>query len=360
MTTTVETNALSHNPEVFKRTFWLHMNPNENNGFGEIWKTRTEPIYSKTKHGYTFTRDGILDDDRMVHLNVNTRAVLPKELHKLVTPGKKVKVNVECTYEIKDIDDPCDEISNRIIYTENVNEPFKILRCNDHMLFGPDVNVDIHERIGVIYTAQEDNSITIEYINEYGKIIPEASGSYTIFGKVGDDIIPKTIGDYYCDALTSEQNLEYLLSKAYKQGVRFEEPPKDDVIHLSLCLEEDGILNISCDSDYYGFGNCLNLNFSCINEYGRYNGKTLKDIQKDEDFIMSCHIIDRALTQALIAYRWFFNRPNLRFEYDVDIASYELNEDVKSIINKYLVDRVEYYWNRKCSRGSSFKPTKNV
>lgn len=341
-----DTTALSHNPELFKRTFWLHMNPDPSKGFGQIWKTRTEPVYSKSKKGYTFTRDGILDDDRMVHLNVTSRALLPKELSLLVTPGKKVKVMMECSYEIKDIDDPCDEIADRIIYTENMNEPFKILRCTDRLLFAVNGTCEIHERLGVIYSAIDnpDNPIKEEYINEYGHIIhhPEnknAKDCYTILGKAGDVITPKLLGDYYLTVEEPETDLELFLSLAMKQGLKIAEPPASNDIELVLDVHEDGNATLECRNAFYGFDKPVLIDM-------------------DERDVTKRRLI-HIFTAGLIAYRWLFKRPDLTFTLKLSDTSCPITTEIQEILDFVLITKVAQKWERRVYRGASYKPTKD-
>jgi len=197
----------------------------------------------------------------------------------------------------------------------------------------------------VIYSTIDnpDNPIKEEYINEYGHIIHHKEGndiieSYTTFGKAGDIVTAKALGDFYASIVSPSQSFDLFLSQAYKQGLRLAEPPETDEIDLVFNVKTERLLVIECVNDFYGFGKPLLLDMT------------------SQDF--SKRVIHNNLVLGLIAYRWFFNKPDLNFSYKMAEESLPLTSDMQQILDHLFIDRLNEKWKRRVSRGSCFKPSK--
>lgn len=292
-----------------QRHFWLHKDPQAPENYNIICKSRTEPILNVEENSAMVSHEGKLDDDRFVFVNSPALFMLPEELIRRVDYGKKVEVLLTAEYNVKDLSDPITEpIERKWDFTPALGSD--IIPCHDRMIFGTIGSCRIYERQAVVRTPLPDNNgiIREEFVNENCCLVPnpdciQSDEYYVILGKAGECISPYKLGILWsCDHITTK-SMKDVLVDAYQHGLGFIKPPEDDMIAFNVRIMDDNLVAINCESDFYYFGK--NMVFS---------------IQKDyrPDIALDTMSIDKNIISVILAYRWFFNKPNLKAVFALD------------------------------------------
>lgn len=292
-----------------QRHFWLHKDPQGPENFNIISKSRTEPILNLEENTAILSQEGKLDDDRFVFLNSNALNLLPEEVIRQVSFGKKVEVLVTAEYRVKDLSDPITEpIDRKWDFTPVTGSD--IIPCHDRMMFGKMGSCRIYERQAIVRTPipEKGNIIREEFVNENCCLVPnpdsiQSDEYYVILGKAGECITPYNLGMLWSSDHRTMNSLKDVLVDAYQHGLGFIKSPEDDVITFRVKVMDETLVSINCDSDFYSFGK--DLIFS-----------TKKDYRPDMD--LETRSIDRNIISAIIAYRWFFNKPDLKAQFVLD------------------------------------------
>lgn len=291
-----------------QRHFWLHKDPQGPENFNIISKSRTEPILNVEENAAMLSVEGKLDDDRFVFVNSPAQFMLPEELIRLVDYGKKVEVLVTAEYRVKDLSDPITEpIERKWDFTPVSGSD--IIPCHDRMMFAKMGSCRIYERQAVVRTPLPDNKgFREEFVNENCSLVPnpdcvQSDEYYTILGKSGECITPYKLGMLWSSDRSTMKSLKDILVDAYQHGLGFIEAPEDDVITFRVKIMDENLVSINCDNDFYSFGK--DLVFS-----------TKKDYRPDME--LDTMSVDRNIISAILAYRWFFNKPNLKAMFVLD------------------------------------------
>lgn len=286
-----------------QKHFWLHKDPRGPENFNIISKSRTEPILNLEENAAMLSQEGRLDNDRFVFLNNIALSLLPEEIISLVDYGKKVEVLVTTEYRIKDLSEPI---------TEPVDKKWDfipisgsdIIPCNDRLIFGKKGSCSVYERQAIVRTPLPENNgiIREEFVNENCSLVqnPDCIQSdeyYIILGKAGECISPYKLGMLWSSDRTTMKSLKEVLVDAYLHGLGFIEAPEDDVITFRVKVMDENLVSINCDSDFYSFGKDLIFSIK-------------KDYRPDID--LGTRSVDKNIISAILAYRWFFNKPNLK------------------------------------------------
>ena len=351
-------------------TFWLHYDPNGTGKFNEIFKSRTEPFYDLSQNQYVLTTDGHLDGDRFVILNPIAKAFLPPDLLEQIKPGMKARVTLQGTYELKDKEDAAVEPVQRK-YNIHEHGVFEVVPFTDRLIFAKKGHSKLYERSAVIYIPQadEEHPIKEQFIHKDGNVIEYFGGGsiydhYAIIGHVGNVITPKNLGDLWASDFETDTDLFEMLREAYRYGLRFQEAPKRNIISFDVSVIDKDIFTIDTDDMFYGFGGkqrfCTKRNF---------NG----------DVSLKARSLERVIVNALLAYRWFFAKPNLTAKFTLvhdktmESPKFWTSEDkhreymavVENFQNKTfpnMVDKVsnslESKWSKQPKKELFFDPTK--
>lgn len=292
-----------------QRSFWLHKDPQGPENFNIISKSRTEPILNLEVNAAMLSHEGKLDDDRFVYLNCNALSLLPQEVVNLVGYGKKVEVLVTAEYRVKDLSEPITEAIERKWDFTPVSGS-DIVPCHDRMIFGKVGSCRIYERQAIVRTPLPENNgiIREEYVNENCSLVqnPDCIQSdeyYVMLGKAGECISPYKLGMLWSSDRCTMKSLKDILVDAYQHGLGFFEAPDDDVITFRVKVIDENLVSVNCDSDFYSFGKDLIFSIK-------------KDYRPDID--LDTRSVDKNIISAILAYRWFFNKPNLKAMFVLD------------------------------------------
>lgn len=351
-------------------TFWLHYDPNGTGKFYEIFKSRTEPYYDFNQNQYVLTKDGHLDGDRFVFLNPIAKAFLPPDLLEQMKPGMRVRVTLQSSYEIKD---KYDKIVNPIERKYNIHENgmYEVIPFSDKLIFGKKGQSKLYERAAMLYTPQADDEHPVkeQFISKDGSVIGYDGGGdlyehYAIIGNVGCFISPKAIGDLWASDENTTVDLCEMLREAYRYGLRFTEAPSKNVIDFHISVIDNEIFTIDTPDKFYGFGGkqrfCAKRNF---------NG----------DITLKARSLERIIVQGILAYRWFFAKPDLTAKFTLyhnksleSAKSWDSQEKYKEYmeaVDKFetktfpaLKDKVakslDAKWNKHPKKDMFFDPSK--
>lgn len=287
---------------VFTKRLWLHKDPDILGNFNEIFRSRTEPFLDNEEKAAVLSDEAHYDGDIFTHITTTARPLLPKELWEWVGYGEKVELEISVKARKKMLDEPITEMITKAV-EEDRKEGEEYMKTHDRLIFTLSNEAVIHERQFVLHTPFSDGSgrKNVEYINSYGQIIhhPETecpNDWYIILGHVGDTITPYTIGRIWGNDKSPGTGLKEVLIRAYQHGLRFEDAPETDEIVFNAESISDNIITLSCTNDFFGFGD--NMAF-CSNRDFQGNIK------------LGTRGLDKNIINVIVAYRWFFNKPNL-------------------------------------------------
>lgn len=79
--------------ECDRTDFWIHINPQGGEcSWNTVWRSKTEPIYDKTKKEYKLSERAMSEGDRFLHLNANAMTLLSKKIRDNIRAGIKIHV----------------------------------------------------------------------------------------------------------------------------------------------------------------------------------------------------------------------------------------------------------------------------
>ena len=323
----------------FTKRLWLHKDPEGLENFNEIFRSRTEPFLDEKENAAVLSEEAHFDGDMIMHVCINSKPMFPKELWEWVGRGEKVGLDITIKATKKNLDEPITEPITKAI-EENKGNGEEYLYTHDRLIFGLKGDCTIHERQFILHTPFVDDKTkkNVEYINSYGEIIhhPECvcpNDCYVVFGHAGDIITPYLVGQHWGNDRSPKTSLRETLVKAYQHGLRFENAPDTDEIVFNVERVKENIIGITCDDEFYGFGE--NMTFC-----------TLRDYQ--ENSRIGTRGLDKVIIDAIVAYRWFFNKPHL-------IAKLKAGKGIEkdfidalcAFINKKVNDKYDKFKNKR-------------
>lgn len=290
-----------------RKDFWIHLNPAGSDNFMVHGRTYSEPRFDKQLGHYVVTDEGRMSNDRLTCVNVIAKTFLPEALWKSVTPGKKAHVYNYTFWELKD---EKDELSLPIAQKTDYQPEtyFEMQQFTDHLVFGLIGKAELHERYSTFNTRQDDpdNPLKVQYVNKYGQVIthgnPNVMDSYIMIGNPGDVVSPYDIAKLWGSDPQTIRKLDTMLIDAYLKGIRFITPPEEDVIKMNVSILNEDLIKVTSNSRYYGFPE--NMVFS--------ERKKFKS-----DCCLGIRSLERCLIEAVIAYRWFFGKSNLKVSFSL-------------------------------------------
>ena len=298
--------------------FWLHMNPpGGESSFYAVWKSKLEPVYDPREKGYVHTEQASLEGDRFIHLNCNALSLLSQKVRENIKQGIKIHVVDGKCVEIKDYMEKLTEPVKHL-YDLEEHEDFEAIRDDSGMIFAEKGTAALHERKAILITREKGKPdvLRVDYVNQKGKIIRHDSDkdvdeAYIDFGCKGEAFVPKYIADLWVSDPEKQSGLSSILVQAYLLGIRFIYPPVKNDIYLHARILPNGLVRVKHYDYFYGFGD--ELFFSTANNY-----KSNKEL--------GTRGLEGTIVNAVLSYRWFFNRQNLKVKvvYDHD---YELERE---------------------------------
>jgi len=292
---------------VFTKRLWLHKDLDLPGNFNEIFKSRTEPLFDDEEKTAVLSHEAHCDGDIFTHVTTPAKSLFPKQLWEWVGFGEKVELEISIKASKKSLDEPITEMITKAV-EEDKGEGEEYVKAHDRLIFTLADESVIHERQYILYTPFADGSgrKNVEYINSYGEIIrhPETEhpdDCYVMLGHVGDRITPLAIGRIWGNEKSPKSCLKEVLIKAYQHGLRFEEAPDTDEIVFYAHNVRDKIIGLSCYDGFYGFGE--NMTFCSTRDY-------------QENTKLGTRGLDHNIINVIVAYRWFFNKPNLFVKLD--------------------------------------------
>lgn len=350
--------------------FWVHRDPQTDGMPTQYWTSHTEPIFDNKKNGYVISDIGHRLGDKPIFLNLTTKALLPPDMCSQIKPGMKARVTLEGFYELKDSDNKTVE-PIRDILRDNDSKDLAIRQFNDGLVFGKKGEAKIYTRTAVVLSKQVNDiyPIKAEYMNELGEVVARGGeGSiqdyYQILGYPGDVISPRLVGNLWGDDYVTYEGLDSLLVQAYRHGLRFEEAPEGNEVVIDAVLLPTGEIELRSSSPFYGFGTVV-----IVDPKKSYKADDKSNIRS----------IDRTIVNAMIAYRWFFNKPELKvvingerhicaddpslWKTKKEYNSFHRKTDTfvnKTIykLSKLINDKIEERWKKRIARSSHFDPSK--
>lgn len=285
-----------------RKDYWIHLDPASSDNFMVHGRTYTEPKYDKKLGHYVVTEQGRMCNDRLTCINSIAKTFLPDSLWKSITPGKRAHVFNYTFWELKDEND---EVMVPVVQKTDYKPEtyFEMQQFTDHLIFGLRGKAELHERYSSFNTRQEDedNPLKVQYVNKYGQVITHGCSSvkdaYIMVGCPGNVITPMEIARLWGSDVQTNRKLDVMLIEAYLMGIRYKEPPTQNVLHMDVKVIGSDIIKIVPKSDYYGFAD--NMVFSSKRDYS-------------SDPFIGTRSLERCLIGAILAYRWFFNKPTLK------------------------------------------------
>lgn len=285
-----------------RKDFWIHLNPEGSDNFMVHGRTYSEPRFDKKLGHYVVSDEGRMCNDRLTCVNCTSKSFLPQALWDSVTPGKRAHVVNYTFWELKDENDATvPPIAQKTDYQPDTY--FEMQQFTDHLIFGLRGKAELHERYSSFNTRQDDpeNPLKVQFVNKYGQVITHGCNSvtdgYIFIGSPGEIIKPYNIAKLWGEDLTTRRQLDTLLVEAYLMGIRYKEPPEDDVIRMNVNVITSEIIKILPQNDYYGFAD--DMTFCSKRDYRA-------------DPYLGTKSLDKSITDTILAYRWFFNKPYLK------------------------------------------------
>lgn len=355
-------------------SFYLHCDaPGNPDGFQELWRSKSCPIFNDKEKMFVLSPEARAQNDRQVHVSMWERSLLPEGTIEGVYKGAIAHVFLATCVEWLDKEGrlmtaPC------MIDKPSQGGALQVITCNDHLIFGQHGTAKVYDRQGAVFTQntnEEGNPIKVEYFDKYCDVIHhQGSGSvhdhYRMLGFADKPTTPIEVSKLWLSDKTTRVVIDSLLVEAYKKGLRFIDAPASDEVAFTAKVLKDGIFTLECESDFYGFGD--KLMFS-----------TDKEFKPDEE--RGCDSLETTLINAIVAYRWFFNRPNLMPKITVfkgegytnvkfwqskkDFTDFKkrVNTFEKTVLKK-LNDTIEASlsekWEKRCKRSRHFDPNRMI
>lgn len=285
-----------------RKDFWVHLNPAGSDNFMVHGRTYSEPRFDKQLGHYVVSDEGRMCNDRLACVNCIAKTFLPDALWNSVTPGKRAHVYNYCFWELKDENDEISlPIAQKTDYSPDTY--FEMQQFTDHLIFGLKGKAELHERYSTFNTRQDNpaNPLNVQFVNKYGQVITHGCGSviddYVMIGCRGDVVSPFNIARLWGSEPNTKRQLDTLLIEAYTMGLRYKEPPKESTIRMNVSVISGEVIRIESLNDYYGFAE--NMLFCSKHDF-------------HSDPFLGTRNLDKSITGAILAYRWFFNKPDLK------------------------------------------------
>lgn len=305
-----------------RKDYWIHLNPIGADNFMIHGKTYSEPKLDEKLGHYVVTDEGRMCNDRLTCVNSIAKSFLPEALWDSVKPGMRAHVYNYTFWELKNENDEVVlPIAQKTDYKPDTY--FEMQQFTDRLIFGLRGKAELHERYSTFNTRQDDpeNPLKVQYVNRYGQVLTHNCSSvtdaYVMIGLPGDMIRPKNIATLWGSDAPTARKLDSMLIEAYMMGIRFIQPPEDDTIHFDVKVINNDIIKLIPQSDYYGFAENLIMS-------------ARKDFKSDPN--LGVRSLDRCIIGALLSYRWFFNKPDLKVS--LSLIHDENLEDSSSWDNK--------------------------
>lgn len=367
---------MKNQAKVPMHSFYLHCDDQNNpNGFNEVWRSRTCPVFDGKTKSFYLTPEGKAQDDRLVHVSLWERSLLPEGTIEGVRKGAIAHVFLATCVEWLDKDGRL-MTAPVVPMQQNSGGALQVITCNDNLIFGQYGTAKLYDRQGAVFSHTETEEVggsplKVEYFDRYCDVIRHpGTGSvhdyYHMIGFTDKPTTPIAISKLWISDRITKVTIDSLLVDAYKKGLRFIEAPDSDEIEFTAKVFKDGIFTLECESDFYGFGG--KLTFSASNGF-----------KPDED--NSCNSLERTIINSIVAYRWFFNRPNLIPKISVFKGDAYTNEncwnskkefaDFKKRINAFekktlkelnaiIASSIEEKWGKRCKRSKHFDPNRMI